>query len=264
MADILQTIVARKHEEIAQALSRVPLSQLQDQVQAAVAPRGFAQAIAARVANGQHAVIAEVKKASPSKGLLRDPFVPADIALCYESGGATCLSVLTDRDFFQGSPAYLQEARAACGLPVLRKDFMVDPYQVWEARAMGADCILLIASCLSDLQMNEMEALAHALGLSVLVEVHDEVEFTRALALQTPLLGVNNRNLRTFDVDINTSIRLHAACPSNKILVTESGIASRQDVGLLRGAGIHAFLIGEAFMRARDPGQALRTLFEPA
>lgn len=264
MADILQTIVARKHEEVAQALSRVPLSQLQDQVQAADAPRGFAQAIAARVANGQHAVIAEVKKASPSKGLLRDPFVPADIARSYESGGATCLSVLTDRDFFQGSPAYLQEARAACGLPVLRKDFMVDPYQVWEARAMGADCILLIAACLSNLQMNEMEALAHDLGLSVLVEVHDEAEFTRALALQTPLLGVNNRNLRTFDVDINTSIRLHAACPPNKILVTESGIASRQDVGLLRGAGIHAYLIGEAFMRARDPGQALRALFEPA
>lgn len=264
MADILQTIVARKHEEVAQALSRVPLSQLQDQVQAAEAPRGFAQAIAARVANGQHAVIAEVKKASPSKGLLRDPFVPADIARSYESGGATCLSVLTDRDFFQGSPAYLQEARAACRLPVLRKDFIVDPYQVWEARAMGADCILLIASCLSDLQMSEMEALAHALGLSVLVEVHDEVEFTRALALQTPLLGVNNRNLRTFDVDISTSVRLHAACPPNKILVTESGIASSQDVALLRGAGIHAFLIGEAFMRARDPGQALRALFEPA
>lgn len=262
MADILQTIVARKHEEVAQALSRVPLSQLQDQVQAADAPRGFAQAIAARVANGQHAVIAEVKKASPSKGLLRDPFVPADIASSYERGGATCLSVLTDRDFFQGSPAYLQEARAACRLPVLRKDFMVDPYQVWEARAMGADCILLIAACLSDAQMQELEALAMELGLSVLVEVHDEAEFARALVLKTPLLGVNNRNLRTFEVDIATSIRLHAACPPSKILVTESGIANRQDVQRLRDEKIHAFLIGEAFMRAENPGCALSQMFE--
>lgn len=262
MADILQTIVARKHEEVAEAQARLSLDALRDLASAAGPTRGFAAAIQQRVARGQAAVIAEVKKASPSKGLLRDPFEPAVIARSYESGGATCLSVLTDRDFFQGSPDYLQQARAACALPVLRKDFMVDAYQVWEARAMGADCILLIAACLSDVQMQELEDLALSLDLSVLIEVHDEDEFARALRLKSPLLGVNNRNLRTFEVDIQTSMRLRAACPADRVLVTESGIASVDDVQRLRAQDIHAFLVGEAFMRALDPGLELRQMFE--
>ena len=261
VSDILQTIVARKHQEVAQARQTVSLEALREQVLLAPATRSFAGAIQQRVQAGQPAVIAEVKKASPSKGLLRDPFEPAAIARSYEAGGATCLSVLTDRDFFQGAPEYLQQARAACSLPVLRKDFMIDAYQVWEARAMGADCILLIAACLDDATMASLEDLAMELGLSVLVEVHDAEEMARALKLKTPLVGVNNRNLRTFEVDVNISIRLRQACSSDKVLVTESGIATPAEVAALRAAGIHTFLVGETFMRAPEPGEALRTLF---
>lgn len=261
MSDILQTIVARKREEVAAAKQAQPEPALRAQAARAPAVRPFADAIRQRAQHAQAAVIAEVKKASPSKGLLRDPFEPASIARSYEAGGAACLSVLTDRDFFQGSPAYLQAAREACALPVLRKDFIVDSYQIWEARAMGADCILLIAACLDDAQMRDFEAQAMALGLSVLVEVHDEDELARALRLSTPLLGVNNRNLRSFEVDLGTSLRLHALCPAERVLVAESGIATAQDVARLREAGIHAFLVGEAFMRAPEPGEALRQLF---
>lgn len=261
MSDILQTIVARKKQEVLEARAQVPIYTLEAQVRAASPVRDFVGAITSRASHGVPAVIAEVKKASPSKGLLREPFVPADIAQSYAAAGAACLSVLTDRDFFQGSVAYLQEARAACQLPVLRKDFMIDAYQIWEARAMGADCILLIAACLSDAEMVSMEALAHDLGLAVLVEVHDAEEMQRALKLKTPLVGVNNRNLRTFEVDIGTSVALKKMCDANKTLVTESGIASAADVHRLRGEGIHAFLVGEAFMRAPQPGEALKALF---
>lgn len=261
MSDILQTIVARKKQEVLEALEQTPLAALRAQVLEAGPTRDFAGAVASRASQGIAAVIAEVKKASPSKGLLRDPFEPAEIAQSYEHGGAACISVLTDRDFFQGSVAYLQAARAACSLPVLRKDFMIDEYQVWEARAMGADCILLIAACLSDAQMSSMEALAQDLGLAVLVEVHDAEEMRRALKLKTPLVGVNNRNLRTFEVDIGTSVALKALCDANKTLVTESGISTAADVARLRAEGIHAFLVGEAFMRAPQPGQALKALF---
>jgi indole-3-glycerol phosphate synthase len=207
-------------------------------------------------------VIAEVKKASPSKGVLREHFVPADIARSYEAGGAVCLSVLTDVQFFQGSTAYLQQARAACSVPVLRKDFIIDPYQVVEARAMGADCILLIAACLDDAQMSELEACALELGLDVLVEVHDAPELERALRLKTPLVGVNNRNLRTFAVSLDTTLELRDRIPAGRLLVTESGILSREDVRRMRAAGVHAFLVGEAFMRAPEPGVALQGLFE--
>jgi indole-3-glycerol phosphate synthase len=206
-------------------------------------------------------VIAEVKKASPSKGVLREHFVPADIARSYESGGAACLSVLTDERFFQGCAAYLQQARVACNLPVLRKDFLIDPYQVVEARAMGADCVLLIAACLDDGLMSELEACAIEQGLDVLVEVHDGEELERALRLKTPLIGVNNRNLRTFEVSLDTTIGLLPRIPDDRLLVTESGILARADVQRMRSAGVHTFLVGEAFMRAPDPGQALRELF---
>lgn len=206
-------------------------------------------------------MIAEVKKASPSKGVLREHFVPADIARSYESGGAACLSVLTDERFFQGCAAYLQQARVACNLPVLRKDFLIDPYQVVEARAMGADCVLLIAACLDDGLMSELEACAIEQGLDVLVEVHDGEELERALRLKTPLIGVNNRNLRTFEVSLDTTIGLLPRIPDDRLLVTESGILARTDVQRMRSAGVHTFLVGEAFMRAPDPGQALRELF---
>jgi indole-3-glycerol phosphate synthase len=224
--------------------------------------RGFAAALQARVAAGRPAVIAEVKKASPSKGVLREHFVPADIARSYEAGGAACLSVLTDVQFFQGSTAYLQQARAACSLPVLRKDFIIDPYQVVEARAMGADCILLIAACLDDAHMAELEACALGLGLDVLVEVHDAAELERALRLKTPLVGVNNRNLRNFEVSLDTTLELRDRVPAGRLLVTESGILGREDVRRMRAAGVHAFLVGEAFMRAPEPGVALQGLFE--
>jgi indole-3-glycerol phosphate synthase len=224
--------------------------------------RGFEAALRGKIAAGHAAVIAEVKKASPSKGVLREHFVPAQIAASYERGGAAALSVLTDERFFQGSAAYLKQARAACALPVLRKDFMIDEYQVVEARALGADCILLIAACLDDAQMADLEACAMALGLAVLVEVHDGDELDRALRLRTPLLGINNRNLKTFEVTLDTTIGLLPRVPADRLLVTESGILGRGDVQRMREAAVHAFLVGEAFMRAADPGAALGSLFD--
>jgi len=259
--DILRKILARKREEIAARASRLPLKVLQERAGSMPAPRGFLQAIRNRLAAGRTAVIAEIKKASPSKGLLRNPFVPAEIAASYARHGAACLSVLTDEPFFQGSVANLQQARAACELPVLRKDFLIDEYQVVEARAMGADCVLLIAACLDDAQMAGMEACARDLGLDVLVEVHDDAELRRALQLKTPLIGVNNRNLRSFEVSLDTTLGLLAQLPAGRLLVTESGIATPADVQRLRAAGVQAYLVGEAFMRAADPGQALAALF---
>ena len=265
MSDILAKIVAVKHEEIAAALVHTPLAAIRAQAetrnheQADV--RDFVGALRSKIAAGHAGVIAEVKKASPSKGVLREHFVPADIAASYQQGGAACLSVLTDRPFFQGDAAYLQQARAACTLPVLRKDFMVDEYQVFEARAMGADCILLIAACLDDAQMADLEATAHALGMAVLVEVHDGAELDRALRLKTPLLGINNRNLRTFEVSLDHTLALLPQVPADRLLVTESGILAPADVQRMRGADVHAFLVGEAFMRAPDPGVALQALF---
>jgi indole-3-glycerol phosphate synthase len=261
MSDILQRIVAVKREEIAAARGRRSLQGLRADAEARRDQRGFEAALRSRLAAGQAAVIAEVKKASPSKGVLREHFVPAEIAASYARHGAACLSVLTDAPFFQGSEAYLQQARAACALPVLRKDFMVDEYQVAEAGAMGADCILLIAACLDDAQMADLEAVAMALGMAVLVEVHDGEELDRALRLKTPLLGINNRNLRTFEVSLDNTLALLPRVPANKLLVTESGILGPADVARMRAAGVHAFLVGEAFMRAPDPGVALAGLF---
>ena len=223
--------------------------------------RDFEGALRAKIAAGQAAVIAEVKKASPSKGVLREDFIPADIAQSYAEHGAACLSVLTDRQFFQGQPDYLKQARASCDLPVLRKDFMVDPYQVYEARAMGADCILLIAACLDDAQMADLEAIARNLDMAVLVEVHDGAELDRALRLKTPLVGINNRNLRSFEVSLSTTLDLLPRMPADRLLITESGIMGAADVQIMRDAGVHAFLVGEAFMRAPDPGAALSGLF---
>jgi indole-3-glycerol phosphate synthase len=263
-SDILERIVAVKREEIAAARHARSEASLRDEAQARRNDRrGFAAALKRKVAAGSAAVIAEVKKASPSKGVLREDFVPAEIATSYEHGGASCLSVLTDARFFQGSAAYLQQARAACALPVLRKDFIVDGYQVTEAAAMGADCILLIVACLADAQMAEMEAQALDLGLDVLVEAHDGRELERALRLATPLVGINNRNLRSFEVSLDTTLGLLAQVPADRVLVTESGILSRADVRRMREAGVHAFLVGEAFMRAADPGAALAGLFGP-
>ncbi len=261
MSDILQRIVAVKHEELAIAKAARSLASWRDEAEARRDVRGFEAALRAKIAAGQAAVIAEVKKASPSKGVLREHFMPAEIAASYERGGAACLSVLTDERFFQGCAAYLQQARAACALPVLRKDFMVDEYQVVEARALGADCILLIAACLSDTQMADLEACAHGLGMAVLVEVHDGEELDRALRLKTPLLGINNRNLKTFEVTLDTTIALLPRVPADRLLVTESGILNRSDVQRMRAADVHAFLVGEAFMRAADPGAALGSLF---
>jgi indole-3-glycerol phosphate synthase len=261
MSDILDRIVAVKREEVAAGRQRRSLASWREEAEARCDVRGFGAALRAKVAAGRAAVIAEVKKASPSKGVLREHFVPAEIAASYAAHGAACLSVLTDERFFQGSAAYLQQARAACALPALRKDFMVDEFQVVEARALGADCILLIAACLSDTQMADLEAAALALGMDVLVEVHDGAELARALRLKTPLLGINNRNLKTFDVTLDTTLGLLAAVPADKLLVTESGILGRADVQRMRSAGVHAFLVGEAFMRAADPGVALAELF---
>jgi indole-3-glycerol phosphate synthase len=265
-SDILARIVAVKHEEIAAARALRSHASLLEEASARRAadgpPRGFEAALRARLAAGQAGVIAEVKKASPSKGVLREDFDPAAIARAYEGGGAACLSVLTDERFFQGSTAFLEQARAACTLPVLRKDFLVDPYQVAQAAAMGADCVLLIVACLSDAQLAELEACAHGLGMDVLVEVHDAAELERALALKTALVGVNNRNLRTFEVTLDTTLGLLGHVGPERLLVTESGILSRADVTRMRAAGVHAFLVGEAFMRAPDPGVALRTLFD--
>ena len=261
MSDILNKIVAVKREEVAASSRMRDLASLRREAEARRDVRDFAGALRSRVVAGQAAVIAEVKKASPSKGVLREHFVPAEIAASYARHGAACLSVLTDVQFFQGSAAYLQQAREACTLPVLRKDFMVDPYQVCEARAMGADCILLIAACLDDALMADLEAQAMALGMAVLVEVHDGAELDRALRLKTPLLGINNRNLRTFEVTLDTTLSLLPRVPDDRLLITESGILGAADVARMRAAEVHAFLVGEAFMRAPDPGAALAQLF---
>ena len=266
MSDILQTILQRKHEEVEQRRRDVPLAELEARARDAAPVRGFARALRERIAAGDAAVIAEVKKASPSKGLIRPDFDPAAIARSYEAGGAACLSVLTDVDFFQGADAYLQAARAACALPVLRKDFVVDPYQVVEARALGADCILLIVAALDDARLARLSEQALMLGMDVLVEVHDRAELERALQLaphggRAPLLGINNRDLRTFEVSLDTTLALRGAVPADRLLVTESGIATPGDVQRMRAAGVQAFLVGETFMREPEPGEALRRLF---
>lgn len=264
VSDILNRILAVKREEIVAGLAARPIEQLRTEAQAQAPVRDFVGAIRDRIAAGRAAVIAEVKKASPSKGVLREDFRPADIARAYERGGAACLSVLTDRQFFQGAPAYLQQARAACNLPVLRKDFIIDPYQVVEARAMGADCILLIVAAFMDggiPRMQALESLARELGMAVLVEVHDAVELDAALLLKTPLIGINNRDLRTFLVRLDATLTLLDRIPADRIVVTESGICGPQDVSLMQSRGVRAFLVGEAFMRAADPGVALAELF---
>jgi len=265
MSDILNKIVAVKHEEIAAARKKKPLEAVRFDAESRVLTRDFEGALRAKIAAGQAAVIAEIKKASPSKGVIRADFIPADIAQSYAEGdgriSAACLSVLTDQQFFQGSTDYLKQARASCDLPVLRKDFMVDPYQVYEARAIGADCILLIAACLDDAQMADLEAIALGLNMAVLVEVHDREELHRALQLKTPLLGINNRNLRTFEVSLQTTLDMLPDVPADRLLVTESGILGRADVQSMREAGVHAFLVGETFMRAPEPGLALAELF---
>ncbi|MGI9215962.1 MAG: indole-3-glycerol phosphate synthase TrpC [Hydrogenophaga sp.] len=265
MSDILNKIVAVKHEEIAAARKKKPLEAVRFDAESRVLTRDFEGALHAKIAAGQAAVIAEIKKASPSKGVIRADFIPADIAQSYAEGDGTinaaCLSVLTDQQFFQGSTDYLKQARASCDLPVLRKDFMVDPYQVYEARAMGADCILLIAACLDDAQMADLEAIAMGMNMSVLVEVHDREELHRALKLKTPLLGINNRNLRTFDVTLQTTLDMLPDVPADRLLITESGILTRADVQTMRAANVNAFLVGETFMRAPEPGLALAELF---
>jgi indole-3-glycerol phosphate synthase len=261
MSDILERIVAVKREEIAAGRRRRDVASLRRDAEALGGQRDFVGALRGRVVAGAPAVIAEVKKASPSKGVLREHFVPAEIAASYERGGAAALSVLTDAPFFQGRAAYLEEARAACALPVLRKDFIVDAYQVYEARAMGADCVLLIVACLDEDLMTDLAAQARELGMAVLVEAHDGAELDRALRLETPLLGVNNRNLRTFEVTLETTLNLVRHVPADRLLVTESGILARSDVERMRAAQVHAFLVGEAFMRAPDPGAALAELF---
>ena len=261
MSDILEKIVAVKRQEIAAALTRKSLAVVRADAESRVLTRDFVGAIKAKIAAGKPAVIAEIKKASPSKGVLREDFIPADIAQSYAEGGAACLSVLTDVQFFQGEVDYLKQARASCQLPVLRKDFMVDPYQIYESRSMGADCILLIAACLDDAQLKDLEAIARSLDMAVLVEVHDGAELERALTLKTPLIGINNRNLKTFEVTLDTTLALRASVPSDRILVTESGIQTRDDVLRMGAAGVNAFLVGEAFMRAPEPGEALAALF---
>ncbi|CAN4280711.1 indole-3-glycerol phosphate synthase TrpC [Pseudoxanthomonas sp. LjRoot125] len=261
MSDILTTILARKADEIAERSARVSLADLRARADDAPPTRGFADALNAMIAQGDPAVIAEVKKASPSKGVIRPDFRPADIAVSYEFGGAACLSVLTDVDFFQGADDYLRQARDACTLPVLRKDFTVDPYQVYEARVLGADCILLIVSALDDGQLVDLSGLALQLGMDVLVEVHDIDELERALQVPVPLVGINNRNLRTFDVTLDTTLAMKDAVPKDRLLVTESGIVVPDDVAKMRAAGVNAFLVGETFMRAEEPGEALRQLF---
>ena len=261
MSDILNTILAVKRQEVAAALISKPLATLFAEVEAQSAPRDFVGAIRSKITAEQPAVIAEIKKASPSKGVIRADFRPAEIAADYAAHGAACLSVLTDSQFFQGTPAYLQAARAACALPVLRKDFLIDPYQVVEARAMGADAILLIAAALDLRTMLAFESLAESLGLAVLVEVHNGEELDQALQLNTPLIGINNRNLRTFEVSLQTTLDLLNRIPAGRIVVTESGILAAEDVGLMRQHQVNAFLVGEAFMRAEQPGQALSVLF---
>ncbi|MBT2969113.1 MAG: indole-3-glycerol-phosphate synthase [gamma proteobacterium symbiont of Ctena orbiculata] len=259
--DILLKITRRKREEITERAMARSVDELQLQIERAPEPRGFADAIAAKLAAGEAGVIAEIKKASPSKGVLREDFRPAEIAQSYARGGAACLSVLTDIDFFQGSDRYLQEAREACNLPVIRKDFIIDPYQVYEARAIGADCILLIAACLDDRQLNQLNELAHGLGMDVLIEVHDGEELQRALKVDNRLIGINNRDLRSFEVSLDTTLTLLPQIPPERIPVTESGILAPEDVALMRRHQVNAFLVGEAFMRAEDPGTRLAQLF---
>ncbi len=277
MSDILQKIVEVKHQEIAAAVKKIPLSAMRADAESRVLVRDYVGAMRAKIAAGQAAVIAEIKKASPSKGVLREDFFAADIAQSYADGNAevkkktdalvnaACLSVLTDRQFFQGEPDFLRQARASCQLPVLRKDFMVNPYQIYESRAMGADCILLIAACLDDAQMADLQAIALDLDMAVLVEVHDRTELERALKLKNvphkTMLGINNRNLKTFEVSLQNTLDMLPDVPADKLLVTESGIATRDDVQKMRAAGVHAFLVGETFMRADEPGLALAQLF---
>ena len=265
MNDILQQIVAVKHQEVAAAQQRLSFATMRTDAESRVLTRDFVAALRSKIARQQAAVIAEIKKASPSKGVIRANFEPADIAQSYADGdgqtSAACLSVLTDKQFFQGSVDYLKQARASCQLPVLRKDFMVDAYQIYESRAMGADAVLLIAACLDDAQLHDFEAIASDLDMAVLVEVHDAAELERALKLQTELIGINNRNLRTFEVSLQTTLDLMKNVPQERLLITESGILAPADVQQMRAAGVHAFLVGEAFMRADDPGLALAQLF---
>ena len=259
--DILKKIIKRKEQEVSERLSHTSLEQLKKEIELASPVRGFVQAIKNKITSGQSAVIAEIKKASPSKGVMRENFIPADIAKSYEKGGACCLSVLTDIDFFQGSDEYLRQARAACNLPVLRKEFIIDPYQIYEARAMSADCILLIAACLTDEQLSALSGLATELKLDVLVEVHNAEELERTLKLDLTLVGINNRNLRTFETSLNTTIELLKTIPKDKIVVTESGIHKSEDVALMRASNVNTFLVGEAFMVVDEPGEKLAELF---
>lgn len=261
MSDILERILTVKREEVALGQQERPVAAMAEEARTRPVPRDFVGAIRASLAHGRPAVISEIKKASPSKGVIREDFRPAEIARAYEAAGASCLSVLTDRDFFQGAPEYLQQAREACSLPVLRKDFIVDAWQVYEARAMGADAILLIAAAMDLTHMRMLEELALSMGMGVLVEVHDADELELALRMKTPLIGINNRNLRTFEVSLQTTLDLLERIPADRIVVTESGVLSAEDVALMRGHGVNAFLVGEAFMRAEDPGSALRALF---
>jgi indole-3-glycerol phosphate synthase len=261
MSDILQKILTVKAQEIAAAKANCSWETMRAKAEQALPTRDFVGAIRSKITAGQPAVIAEIKKASPSKGVLRADFRPAEIAASYANHGAACLSVLTDAQFFQGSAEYLQAARAACSIPVLRKDFMVDTYQIYQARALGADCILLIAAALNLAQMQEFEALAHSLGLSVLIEVHNKTELDEALKLTAPLIGINNRNLRTFEVNLQTTLDLLPYIPQERIVVTESGILQAEDVQLMRNNHVNAFLVGEVFMRAPEPGVALAQLF---
>jgi indole-3-glycerol phosphate synthase len=264
MSDILDKIIAVKHQEVESAKRRKSLDIVRADAESRVLTRDFVGALRAKIAAGKPAVIAEIKKASPSKGVIREDFIPADIAQSYAENGAACLSVLTDVQFFQGEVDFLKQARASCQLPVLRKDFMVDAYQIYESRSMGADCILLIAACLDDVQMKDFEAIARGLDMAVLVEVHDAAELERALKLKTPLLGINNRNLKTFEVSLDTTLALKSRVPTDRLLITESGIHTRDDVLRMGAAGVNAFLVGEAFMRAPDPGSALAALFGAA
>jgi indole-3-glycerol phosphate synthase len=261
VSGILERILARKAEEVAAAKRARPLERLRDEAHAAPPPRDFAGALRTKIACGQAAVIAEIKKASPSKGLLREDFDPGAIAASYAAHGAACLSVLTDREFFQGAPQYLATAKDACILPALRKDFVLDAYQVFEARTLGADCILLIAAALHLAHMQELESLAHELGMGVLVEVHDAGELNSALTLRTPLIGINNRDLRSFETRLATTLELLPRIPPGRVVITESGIRTREDVALMRANGVHVFLVGEAFMRAADPGMELERIF---